>query len=725
MLIEVAALRMTDPGTGMIVVDLHGPWIAARRAPMLRVALPFVAGLLMAWRFLPTVPQASYWLLAMTPLVIVVMALPALRVSRWQRGLLLFLWFFSFGLFWQVVRLPESDPRHVSHAREMSATWLVRVDAINGITPKLLRADASLIARATGLGVAAPVHGKVMLSMMRSLESDPLRVGDRLILRATVEPIARIADPGGFDRQGWAASRGITWEAFVGAGDRIYLDHPYQWTDVFAAARERVGKWLKESGLPVRERALVKALILGERDELDGEQKNAFARSGTIHVLAVSGMHVGLIFMALSSITGWWGQHARARWARALVLLLALWCYAGLTGASPSVLRATVMFSIFILAGLVRMRTEHFNSLCGAAIALLLWDPAMLHHVGFQLSFLAVLGIVLFLRPLQALWSPSNGLLRQVWSLAAISLSAQAFTTPLSLFAFKAFPVWFLPANIVVVAAAGFAVYGGVALIALHKLPYVGEALAWGLEQLLRFVGWSTGVFASLPGAYPAVRASFADMVLLFALVSALGAWWLWRWGSMRWATGMVLALLLCSWGLSAHDSHERAAFVVYDERDGVLAAMLHGRTLDVMSTTDSMLTSERALLKIDRHRRALGIDAVHAQALISSRSDTVHRTGSSCFGYGRWRSHRYDVLFSTGESPAQVRSADRFDAIVLHDTGYLDEAQLDRLLASTQRLVLAGGVPWRARRLARERCNARGLYCHDIGAQGAFILER
>ncbi len=709
---------------GLGDIDLFGPWSTIRRAPMVRIVSPFLLGLVIGLKFNPTPFQAGAVVLLITPPVLLTVLLPSTPASRWQRGLLLMIWFFSFGLCWYSVRSPQNDPLHVAGRADHEGAWAMRIEAINGVTAKLVRADASLLAVADRDGLR-PVRGTVMLSLMRAQELPLPQVGDRMWVQATMEPIARIADPGGFDRKGWAASRGITWEAFVGADDQHVVDHPWQWTDLFIAARQRINAWLVASGLPKRERALVKALVLGERDELDNEQKNAFARSGTIHVLAVSGMHVGLIFAALSFVTGWWGQRVHARWLRAVLVLLALWSYAGLTGASPSVLRATVMFSLFTLAGLARQNTDHLNSLFAAALVLLLWDPAMMLHLGFLLSFLAVLGIILFYRPLLAWWSPGNWVLRQIWSLAAVSIAAQTLTTPLSLYAFKAFPVWFLPANIVVVTVAGFAVYGSVALLVLFKVPVIGAAIAWLLTQLLRIVGWSTDLFAALPGAYPAVRANFADMLLLYALVLALGAWWLWSWRSMKWLSFAMVAAVLVSLGMNAQRSHTRSAFVVYDERNGFLAGMLCGRELNVLASADSIITSDYTKLKLERHGRAQGLLRTHT-AVIGGATDVAATViGSTILADGRWRSEHFDVLFISGGGPFRVPNGKVLDAVVLADMGYVEEEELQPLADVSSLIVLAGGIPWRTRDRVRTWCEAHQVACHDVREQGAFIREQ
>lgn len=123
--------------------------------------------------------------------------------------------------------------------------------------------------------------------------------------------------------------------------------------------------------------------------------------AGTIHILAVSGTHVGFIYLMLLFMFRWWGGGHKARLLRGVIILLALWCYAGLTGGSPSVLRATIMFTLFTLAGMSRQRASPLNSLFSAAFILLLADPHMLVEIGFQLSFLAVLGLILFHAPIE------------------------------------------------------------------------------------------------------------------------------------------------------------------------------------------------------------------------------------------------------------------------------------------------------------------------------------
>lgn len=705
----------------MLVSDLHGPWSAIRRSPMVRMATPFIVGVAFATGAHPAVLPTVSILVSVSLSVLVMLLLPTGSKERWQRGAVQAAWFVAFGAAWQTLRSPRHDALHASRTGSEEGYWLVEVDAVNSTSARAVRADAELIGRMTGQ-ILQPVNGRVLLTLLRGDSMLAVRPGDRLTLEGSAAPITRVPDPGGFDRRSWAASRGIAHEMLGGPGRWQVLTHRWRWTEAFAGLRSRIGAWLEQSGLSTSERALVKAMVLGERDELDGDRRDAFVRSGTIHVLAVSGMHVGLIYMVLTFLIGWWGKGTHARWLRCVLVLVALWFYAGLTGASPSVLRATVMFSLFTLAGAARQRTDHLNSLFAASLVLLLWDPGMLMQASFQLSFLAVLGIILFLRPIEQLWSPRPWLVRKAWSLAALSISAQALTTPVSMYLFKAFPMWFLPANLIVVTVVGIAVYGGVALLALHQVPLVGAAITGVLTTLLGVIDGSTAFFAGLPGAYPAVRVELIDMILLYVLILALGAWWRWHWGAARMVSFVTIAVLLVHWSTRAYEAGERTTFVVYDQPGGLLAGMLSGRELVVAASADSLLINAGVISKLERHQRQAGIEKV-IPAGMDFRGQALVQHGSTMMAQGRWRSPAMDVLLYDGETDPPPEG--RFDAIVLHMMKRIDDEQLLRLSACARRFVLASDLSWRVRDRIMDWADRHDVAVHDIRTQGAFILRK
>lgn len=688
---------------------------------MLRMALPFVAGIVLSiWWPLP-IEGSIVALLICTLLLAVSLLRRAAFEHRWVRGISVQLWFLVFGMCYQVVRDPLVRPTHLSVDGADALERVVRITAVNGISDKVVRADGRALAVRSS-GVVQTRSGSMMLTLMRQPgNADPI-AGDELVVRSRVSSITRIPDPGGFDRRSWAASRGMYHETFAGPEEWVIVGHVWRWTDLFEPTRQRIAQWLAESGLPFRERALVKALVLGLRDELDHEQKDSFVKSGTIHVLAVSGTHVGFIYAMLLFMFGWWGGGAKARIVRGVFILLALWGYAGLTGACPSVLRATFMFSLFTLAGMSARRADPLNSLFAAAMVLLLWDPHMIIEIGFQLSFLAVLGIILFYAPLQRTWMPDSWFAGQLWSLTVMSLAAQTLTTPLSLYLFQAFPVWFLPANLIVVTAAGIAVYGAVALLVLYRVPYLGPLLVFLLTLLLTIVDRVTAFFAELPFAYPAIRASFTDMVLLYAITALIAIRLMWNWRPALRSSLAVGALLLASWGYRARVAQDRVTFTVYDDRRTLQAGMVTGRDLTMLIPEGDSALSEWLVQKAERHSRALGLDRTFLIRQGGSADTAVVEQGQTLFGAGRWCAAGMEVYFHGADD--EVPTGLRTDVIVLHEMRYLSEEELTQLVGQTGHVVLAGGLPWKLRSFVQQWCDVRNIPCHDVREQGAFVLE-
>lgn len=702
---------------------MRGPWEEVRKAPLLRVGVGFVLGILLA-RLWPSDATVVLLVWLLVTLAAVVALLPQrvrwahrLRLWRYRMPLLLG-WALLSGLARQSMSHPSAEPRHFVHDADRDAVWLLEVRHLNGTSERVLRADAAMLARLSD-GRWAPRTGTVMLTLMRQDTGTELRAGDVVVVDGMVEDIVRNADPGGFDRAGWAASKGIHQELFVAPEGWRPVGHRQRWTDLFSTARGRVSAWLQGSGLDAAERALVKALVLGQRDELDPAINQAFVRSGTVHVLAVSGMHVGLIYVLLGRLLAVLGRGRHAGMLRALLLLLSLWAYAGLTGGSPSVLRATAMFSLFALAELLGRRQSSLNSLMAAAILLLAWDPGMLVQASFQLSFLAVLGILLFLRPLRALWHPNAWLLQQLWSLVAVSIAAQVFTTPVSLLLFKAFPLWFLPANVVVVTAMSFAIYVSLAFVVFHWVPYLSGFLVLVLSWLLRAATVSAAFIADLPAAYPAVRIDVFAALLLYALILALAIWLVWRWRTARTATVVLAALSLLAWGLAARKAREGASLVVYDDRSRLLLGLVQGRSLVAFGPAEGAGVLRD---KVERHARHAGIRSITHVALDSLHASQVQCGGAWCWAAGAIAGPSGAARVLNGRLVEEVRPGPPARLLIFHDLVRLDTNALRPLVQEAEQVVLAGALRWRHRTELRAWAGSHGLALHEVRNDGAFI---
>lgn len=678
-----------------------GVFSTVKRAPLLRLALPLALGLVSgrAWQPDPVI-AVTCWAVLTAAWSFLTLARMG-YAGRWWRGAGLLVVWYAFGVAWWSVRGTSDRPLVEGVAEEAVDGLRLTVFEQVGTSPRTARCWADADAAVMG-DTLVPVKARLLLTLMLDSTGHVPGPGERLLVRAHPERIDRLPDPGGFDQRAWAASFGVHLACFAPAGSWRTLSTTRGAADLFARMRAHISIWLERSGLPERERGLVKAVLLGIRDELSPDQKNAFARSGTMHVLAVSGSHVAIIYAALVFAFQWAGQRTAWRIIRSTLLLVLLWLYAGVTGFSPSVLRATITCSLVCLADMTPWRPEPVNSLFAAAFGLLLWDPLMLWQLGFQLSFLAVIGISFFYKPIHWAWVAPNRALGYLWSLFAVSIAAQVFTAPVALLWFQAFPTWFLPANLVIVGLVTLGVYGGTALVMLHWVPLLGPLLSLGMTWLLVALGWSADLFAGLPHSYPGVRVDVVQCIALYVAILALAAWLFERW---RWSLSALLGALLVilvDWGVQARQRNDGERFVVYDDRHALNMAWEQGRMLTVLcDSIDPWM--ER---KVEQHARGIGAEAVRWE----TRSIEAIGTRSGLI-------RLIDLRTDTAAVPEEGTRL-----VVLHGRGRLHPEALHRRAAPREGYVLAPTLSARARHAMRTWCLERGIPMHDVKADGAYV---
>jgi competence protein ComEC len=225
----------------------------------------------------------------------------------------------------------------------------------------------------------------------------------------------------------------------------------------------------------------------------------AYSSSGAMHVLAVSGLHVGIVFMVFSWMFYFLEKIKYGKIGKSILLVLLLWSYALLTGLSPSVLRACTMFSFVIVGKSLNRYVSIYNILAVSAMFLLLINPYIIMEVGFQLSYLAVLGIVYIQPKMQLIWEPKNSWLQRIWTLITVSISAQIATFPLGLHYFHQFPIWFILSNLIVIPLSTAIIYIAILLLCIAKVSFIADLVAVLLKATLFSLNYSVKKIKDLP----------------------------------------------------------------------------------------------------------------------------------------------------------------------------------------------------------------------------------
>ena len=322
-----------------------------------------------------------------------------------------------------------------------------------------------------------------------------LEPGTRIVVRG--RPLQRPAlprNPDEFDYQKYLERKGVAWTVYLPEGAFAVVPVAVRtgigtWPQRFSAWADAV---LRTSLKTQSSYGLVKAMVLARRDDLGADLLNAYIQSGAVHVLAVSGLHVGILFWLLSLMLSGLRKVRWGRFGYLGLILLFLTFYALITGLSPSVLRASLMCFTFALSQTFSRRHDGVNTLAISAFIILLFDPMALFAVGFQLSYAAVLGILLFYPLFKDTVESKYRAVKWLGQITLVSLAAQVFTFPLSVYYFHQFPTYFLLVNPVVIGLTPILIYSTLALLSISWTGFVP------LNQLLAY--WTDGVARGMNG---------------------------------------------------------------------------------------------------------------------------------------------------------------------------------------------------------------------------------
>lgn len=435
-----------------------------------------------------------------------------------------------------------------------------------------------------------PVKGNLLLYLQKEKGAAALQCGNQLLLCNKLQAIESSGNPGAFDYRRYCAAQQLYQQVYLQGGEwTLFLPHQT------GMARNYCLHILKRYiGEP--EAGLAAALLIGYRYDLDKAMVQDYTNTGIVHIIAISGMHLALIYGSLL----WLLQWLPSKILKAGIIIFVLWAFTWLTGASASVLRATVMFSFITMGRFVLDRhTNVYNTLAASAFLLLCYNPYLLTDAGFQLSYLAVLSILICFRPLYQLLYIRSRWLDKVWEAIALTLSAQVLTLPVCLYYFQQFPLYFLPANLLAVPLSTVILYGEILLL-IVPVRFIGTVLKWLMHNMNMFVAW----IGHLPGALITdIHLTLYGTFCCYGVIAGLLCWWL-----RRWPGGFIMALVSCLlwavWNMADNlEAQRQRMLIVYNIPAHTAVDVIYGRSVQFFG--DSLyapyLQTTRAYFKITR----------------------------------------------------------------------------------------------------------------------------
>jgi competence protein ComEC len=489
--------------------------------------------------------------------------------------------------------------------------------------------------------------------------------------------------------------------------------------------REKALNALQKNNISGREFSVVSALLLGYREYLDEDLQREFAGAGAMHILCVSGLHVGIIFFALSLMFGFLDRISRGRVIKLFLIVLLIWFYAAITGFSPSVLRASTMFSFVAIGQSFRRSTNIYNTLAASAVFLILLDPLIITRIGFQLSYIAVLSIVSLQPILYRQLYFRNKIASYIWAIITVSLAAQIGTGPLALHYFNQFPNYFLLTNLIVIPLAWLIINTGILFFIFSPVPILSEILGKILSMFVYFLHSSVRFVEAIPGSVSHdVFVSSIEAVLILAFISIFIAFLITSGKKMIFAGLTALLLLTISISSRTINNFQQDLIVVYHVPNTTAVDIISGKNCYFLGCEKAIENPRNIKFNLHRHRVKWGttknIEFLEFNPLTYNRLDTerIAIRGSLI----RHKDKTVKILNSDYNFGVDYSFSDTLDLLVLTNN---IRASLETISKTfpTKTIVIDSSVALRKATTWLNECDSLGLNCWSVRHQGAFQL--
>ncbi len=699
--------------------------------PLVRILLPFMAGIIVCI-LLSALSEISFIVWISLLLLSVATGLIPFKklqfVKRWLFGVIMSIFLFVSGYNSVILNKEILRSGHFANL-QTSGTFIAMV------TEPLQEKDHSFktILSVKGLkkrNRIVKAEGHILTYFAKDSIVNPPEEGSLITFSADLQQISPPQNPGSFDYRKYMANNNVYHQVYLKKFSWKLLKSPEGFS-ISRTAHKISKKFitiLSNNGLKGKEFAVASALILGQGDMLDNETRQAYSGSGVMHILCVSGLHVGVIYIIVSFFLGFMKKKGFQLYMKTFLILLTIWAYALLTGMSPSVYRSAIMFTFISFGNASGRYTHIINSLSLSALLLLLIDPFMIVKIGFQLSYLAILGIVFINKPVADLLNPKNKIAAKIWGLVAVSVAAQIATAPLTMLYFHQFPAYFIPANLVAIPLSFLAIYSGIAVLLTSAIPVISNLLGLVTNYLLFALNYSVGFIEKLPFSVLSITSIFTtEMVLLYLiLISIILMFFLKRKVLIFIPLGL---LLLFSLNLSYTKiiRQKQHKIIVYNTGKQSAIGFIEGKQQTLLA--DSVFLKDKVANKfqLDGTKSKYGIITAHAFAL-DTITDSYHKLPkelNTLRSYGNtflFHNKRIAVIDRIPETKGNC-SALKVDFLVIRHNPQLKVSDLQRLYQAECIIVDGSNSFYKAKKWMTEFKKA-GLNAYSTKDSGAYIAD-
>lgn len=546
--------------------------------------------------------------------------------------------------------------------------------------------------------------GKTLLNVEKDSVAIPIKVDAIFVTTSPLSDLNPPINPNQFDYKRYLQKQYIYHQIFTSRAELFLVSsHTNTIFGHAAQLRNHINSKLRSYNFKPDELALINALLLGQRQDISPEIYNSYSRAGAVHILAVSGLHVGIVLLLLNSLFRPLEYLKNGKTIKIALILLILWGFAVVAGLSASVTRAVTMFSVVAIGMNLKRSTNIFNTLAISMFILLLFKPMFLFDVGFQMSYLAVIAIVSFQPLLERLWQPKLKPVKKLWDIFTVTLAAQFGVVPISLFYFHQFPGLFFISNLVIIPFLGFILGMGILIIlmaSVNILPFWFADIYGGIISVMNnFIQWVSlqerFVFSDLSFSLLQVLTAYLVIVTLVSVFK--------KPVFKRLTMAMFAVLTFQSVLIFEEKMNQTEEFVVFHKSRQSLIGLKSNTTLTVSHNFDSITSVTDNVIRNYKIGNAI--------------KNIKHHSIEDIYIFGTKRILIVDSL-------GVYRVPNLHPEIVILRSS--PKINLNRLLDSVKPIVIiADGSNYKSYFERWERsCMKQNITFHSTGRDGAFVLR-
>jgi competence protein ComEC len=689
-----------------------------KSAPLIRLIVPLILGIVFQYYFQISYSAVIGIFIALLAAIVIFSFTPiGIKYNyRWLQGCFILLLITCLGM-WLVVNINiKNNSQWFGNNYNDSSFVLLKITDPPIEKENSYKSIASVV-QITNNNIKQNVIGNILIYFSKKDSGLVLpKFGDYVLINGGLQKIKNAGNLGGFDYSRYMSFQQIQHQVFL-KPNKFIITNLYQTNYLYNfiyAAQAKVLTIVKNNIKGDNKiTGIVEALLIGYKEDLDKDLVQAYSNTGVVHIIAISGMHLGLIYIVLVWIFARLPFIKRSKVLQLVLILAALWLFSLITGASASVLRSAVMFTSILIGKTFFKQASIYNSLATSAFILLCYNPYILWDVGFQLSYTAVIGIVWLQKPLENLYYSNNWLVRNIWKMCSITIAAQILTLPICIYYFHQIPVMFLFTNLVCVPISTIILFAEILLIIVSAIKplalLVGKViyfLTWLMNEIIYF-------FNTLPGSLiDSVHANIYTTLLLYCFVFLICAAML-RKNKQLFKWSMILLFLFTSaWSIGKIKLTHQQKIIVYN--------VSKHKAIDFVSQKNYMFYGD-STLEIDGALQNFNLkpSRVLMQVNKSNSNNFKPLCGSKLITF-----YNKKILFIENEiSLKNYLSPIKVDAVVLSKNAKITILQISSVVTPNIIVIDGSNSLWKITQWKKE-CEELHLQHFITSEEGAFVLN-